>query len=104
MTKNTAGIIYVKSISAMVSHMPLNIKDPATEKFVRELAAVAGESVTTAVRRAAEERLERVRQRRSGRSLAAEILEIGRRCAALPDLDTRTPDEILGYDEHGLPH
>jgi len=81
----------------------LNIKDPATEKFVRELAAVAGESVTTAVRRAAEERLQRVRRQRAGRSLAAEILEIGRRCAALPDLDTRTADEILGYDEHGLP-
>ena len=83
--------------------MPLNIKDPATEKFVRELAAAAGESVTTAVRRAAEERLQRVRRQQSGRSLAAEILEIGRRCAALPDLDTRTADEILGYDEHGLP-
>jgi antitoxin VapB len=83
--------------------MPLNIKDPATEKFVRELAAAAGESVTTAVRRAAEERLQRVRRQHSGRSLAAEILEIGRRCAALPDLDGRTPDEILGYDEHGLP-
>jgi antitoxin VapB len=35
--------------------------------------------------------------------LATEILEIGRRCAALPDLDMRPPDEILGYDEHGLP-
>ena len=83
--------------------MPLNIKDPATEKFVRELAAAAGESVTTAVRRAAEERLQRVRRHQSGRSLAAEILEIGKRCAALPDLDARTADEILGYDEHGLP-
>ena len=83
--------------------MPLNIKDPTTEKFVRELAAAAGESVTTAVRRAAQERLQRVRRQQSGRSLAAEILEIGRRCAALPDLDTRTADEILGYDQHGLP-
>jgi antitoxin VapB len=83
--------------------MALNIKDPITEKFVRELAAVAGESVTIAVRRAAEERLQRVQRRRSGRSLAAEILEIGRRCAALPDRDARSPDEILGYDEHGLP-
>ena len=83
--------------------MPLNIKDPITERFVRELAAFAGESVTTAVRRAAEERLQRLQQRKSARSLAAEILEIGRRCAALPDLDTRTPEEILGYDEHGLP-
>jgi antitoxin VapB len=83
--------------------MPLNVKDPATEKFVRELAAAAGESVTTAVRRAAEERLQRVRRQQSGRSLAAEILEIGRRCAALPDLDAHTAGEILGYDEHGLP-
>ena len=83
--------------------MPINIKDPAAEKFVRELAAAAGESVTTAIRRAAEERLQRVRRQQSGRSLAAEILEIGKRCAALPDLDARTADEILGYDEYGLP-
>ena len=83
--------------------MALNIKDPAAEKFVRELAAATGESVTTAVRRAAEERLQRVRRQRAGRNLAAEILEIGRRCAALPDLDARTADEIIGYDEHGLP-
>jgi antitoxin VapB len=83
--------------------MALNIKDPATEKSVRELAALTGESVTTAVRRAAEERLQRMRRGRGGRSLATEILEIGKRCAALPDLDRRTADEILGYDEHGLP-
>jgi antitoxin VapB len=83
--------------------MPLNIKDPATEKSVRELAALTGESVTAAIRRAAEERLQRVRHNRGGRSLAAEILEIGRRCASLPDLDTRSADEILGYDENGLP-
>ena len=83
--------------------MPLNIKDPATEKSVRELAALTGETVTTAVQRAAEERLQRVRRERGGRSLADEILEIGKRCADLPDLDPRSDDEILGYDEHGLP-
>jgi len=70
---------------------------------VRELAALTGESVTSAVRRAAEERLERVRRARSGRNLTQEILEIGRRCAALPDLDRRTSEAIIGYDEHGLP-
>jgi len=83
--------------------MPLNIKDPATEKSVRELALLTGETVTTAVRIAAEKRLLRVRRDRAGHSLAAEILEIGRRCASLPDLDTRSADEILGYDENGLP-
>jgi len=83
--------------------MTVRIKDPETERIIRELAALTGETVTTAVRRAAEERLLRVRRDRGGRSLAAELLEIGKRCAALPDLDTRTADEILGYDEHGLP-
>ena len=84
--------------------MPLNIKDPTTEKVVRELAAATGEGITTAVCKAAEERLQRVRRDKAGRKLAADLLEIGARCAALPDLDARNADEILGYDEHGLPH
>lgn len=83
--------------------MPLTIEDPATEASVRELAAMTGETVTTAVRRAVEECLQRVRRRQGGRGLAAEILEIGQRCAALPDLDRRSAEEIIGYDECGLP-
>ncbi len=39
--------------------MALNIKDPATGRAVRELAEATGETVTAAVRRAAEERLHR---------------------------------------------
>lgn len=84
--------------------MPLNIKDPTTERYVRELAAATGEGVTAAVRRAAQERLQRVLREKSGRRLAAELLAIGGRCTALPDLDTRSAEDILGYDEHGLPH
>ena len=83
--------------------MALNIKDPKTEKVVRELAAVTGEGVTGAIRKAAEERLQRVRRHQTGRSLAAELLEIGARCAALPELDHRSAEQIIGYDEHGLP-
>ena len=83
--------------------MALNIKDPATEKTVRELAKLTGETVTAAVRRAAEERLQRVRSGTSGRDLVEDLMEIGRRCASLPDLDTRSAEEILGYDEYGLP-
>ncbi len=48
------------------------------------------------------ERLHRVRRDRGGRTVAAEIPEIGGRCASLPDLDRRTTDEILDYDERGL--
>ena len=83
--------------------MPLNIKDPAAEKLARELAAATGEGLTLAIRKAVEERLARVRRDRGGRDMAAELMAIGAHCAAMPDLDTRSADEIIGYDEHGLP-
>ena len=41
--------------------------------------------------------------RRTPRRLADDLDEIALHCARLPVLDPRTPDEILGYDEHGLP-
>lgn len=44
-------------------------------------------------------RQHRERERRFG-----EIMAIAEHCANLPVLDSRHPDEILGYDEHGLPH
>lgn len=34
---------------------------------------------------------------------ADEIRGIGERCASLPVHDERTADEILDYDEHGIP-
>jgi len=83
--------------------MGLTINDPATERIVRELAAATGESVTVAVRRAVEERLSRLRQGGATGSIAGDLTAIGARCAALPDLDARSADDILGYDRHGLP-
>lgn len=82
--------------------MPLNIKDPETDRLVRELSAETGEGLTAAVTVAVRERLERLRAPR-GRDLAAELNLIAGRCAALPLLDDRPEDEILGYGEHGLP-
>jgi antitoxin VapB len=41
--------------------------------------------------------------KKSDRGLATEIMAIGKRCAALPDIEPRTAEEILGYDENGLP-
>ncbi len=40
---------------------------------------------------------------RSGYPLSDELDEIALHCSRLPVLDPRTPDEILGYDERGLP-
>ena len=83
--------------------MALNIRNPQTEALATELARLTGETKTEAVTRALEDRLERVRRARRGRSLFDEIDEISRHCAALPLQDARAPDEILGYDENGLP-
>ncbi len=83
--------------------MALNIKDPATERSIRELAAATGDGLTTTIRKAVDERLQRVRASGQTRSLPDELLAIGAHCAALPDLDLRSADEILGYDDHGLP-
>lgn len=81
----------------------LNIKDPDADAVVRELARATGETITEAVAVSARERLDRLRSHRCGRSLAEELDEIALRCAALPVIDERTEQEILGYDEHGLP-
>lgn len=83
--------------------MALNIKDDETDRLARELASATGETITGAVSTAIRERLERMRARSGRRSLADELEEIAERCAALPVLDDRSPDEIIGYDEHGAP-
>lgn len=81
--------------------MGLSIKNEEAERLARELAARTGESITQAVLAALRERLRRIEAQRRPGSLSAELIEIGHRCAALPVLDTRSPDEILGYNESG---
>ena len=83
--------------------MPLSIRNPRAEKLARELAAECGENITQAIIHALEERLERIRGRRAATDTAAEIIRISKRCSQMPDLDERSPDEILGYDPTGVP-
>jgi antitoxin VapB len=84
--------------------MPLSIKDPDADRLARALAQRTGETLTEAVINALRERLEReVRKDQSVENLIEDVMEIGRHCAALPRLDPRRPDEILGYDRNGLP-
>ena len=83
--------------------MAISLKDPETDRLARAVAALTGETLTAAVRNALKERLERERLRRGERAdLVARIREIGEHCAASPDYDTRSPDEIVGYDETGM--
>ena len=83
--------------------MALSIKDPQTEHLARTLAQRTGETITVATRRALEERLRRVAADPTKAALLEDMEAIRRRVSALPVLDTRSMDEIIGYDEHGLP-
>ena len=83
--------------------MALNIRNRTTEELAATLAKLTGETKTQAVTKALRDRLERIRRRNTGRSLAEELDEIALHCASLPVLDDRAADDVLGYDERGLP-
>lgn len=85
--------------------MNLVIRSDEAQKLATKLAEASGESIDQVVTEALREKAEReLRSTPSDRSgIAEELLELGRRYSRLPDRDTRPADEILGYDENGLP-
>lgn len=83
--------------------MPLSIKHPEADALARDLAATTGQSITAAVMRALREQLKRESGRATAPRMKEELHRISERCAKLPDYDTRTAEEIMGFDEHGLP-
>ena len=83
--------------------MALNICNAEADQLAAEVARMTGETKTQAVIAALQERLVRVRRARGRPQLGDELLAIAQHCAALPVLDQRTADAILGYDDTGLP-
>lgn len=82
----------------------LNIKDAEAHTLAAELARRTGRSLTQVVKEALRDRLESERARQPGAGrLVARVLELARRASSRPVLDARSPDQILGYDESGLP-
>jgi antitoxin VapB len=82
--------------------MALSIKKEEADRLARELARTTGESMTEAVVIALRERLERARRRRSA-GMAQRLRRLAAEVQALPVLDDRPADEIVGYSDHGLP-
>lgn len=82
--------------------MALRIKDPEAGDLARCLAEITGEGIEEAVKAAIRERLDRETRRR-GKLSIEELLAIADQIASQPVIDPRTPEEIIGYDEHGLP-
>ena len=83
--------------------VPISIKNDQTECLARQLAELTGESLTETIRVSLAERYDRVHRALSRRMLGDELNAIAVRCAKRPLVSALTDDEILGYDESGVP-
>jgi antitoxin VapB len=85
----------------MEDRMGMNIKNPTVERLAKELAAETGETMTSAIQVALEERLERLRRERD---VAEKIRRIDEIVDSLPPVPPGvTSDHSDLYDENGLP-
>lgn len=83
--------------------MPLNIKSDSAHALAKQIAALTGESMTRVVTEALQEKLARVKKTKDQGGLVEELNRIALHCARLPRCDERSPEEIIGYDDLGLP-
>jgi antitoxin VapB len=80
--------------------MALSIKNDEADRLARELAELTGESITEAIVIALRERLSSLRRRPGLEDrLRRLVADVGR----YPVLTEGTPDELIGYDQRGLP-
>ena len=80
----------------------MSIKSDEADRLARELAAETGETLTEAVETALRERLEREHARNVA-SMRTRLARLAADAAAMQVADDRTPEEIIGYDDAGLP-
>lgn len=77
----------------------LYIKNPAAHRLARQISQTTGVTLSDAVIGALEDKVRKLRRPLDYAKLDA----IRAQVAALPVVDARSADEILDYDELGLP-
>jgi antitoxin VapB len=81
--------------------------DPDTERLARKLAEATGRPLPLVVRHAIEAEAAKVGvaspARLSRDELLVRMTQITDAFSRLPVVDSREPDEIIGYDAHGVP-
>lgn len=85
--------------------MSVLISKTTVEAKIRKLAKRTGETLTDAVERAVDDRLSRLGppRRKKGRIDREKLAKILKYFDSLPVDDPRPHEEIIGYDEHGVP-
>jgi len=82
----------------------LNLKNPRAHELAAELASLTGESLTSAVIRAIEDRLAEERRKRGQKRKAERMLDFAARFAqGMPDTCHSADHASLLYGEDGLP-
>jgi antitoxin VapB len=82
--------------------MGVSIKSPEAERKLRRVARLLGKSMTATVIELADGKLKELDAQRDRERRHRAVDRIVRRVNALPVLDDRTADEILGYNKDGL--
>ena len=85
------------------SELALNIKSDEAHRLAKQLAEMMGTFMTAAVTSALKRTLSTETQSRGRTVLLAEVAEIQKFVADLPDRDLRCAEEIVSYDDTGLP-
>jgi len=83
--------------------MAMSIKSPEAEALARKVSAMTGENLTAAIVTALRQRLRHLENSNQRDSLADQLNAIAGRSAELPVIDRRTDEEIIGYDDQGVP-
>lgn len=84
--------------------------DPDTKRLAHKLAEAIGKPLPIIVREAIAAKAEAAgvtlhgRGKLSGQDLIDRMTVISDHCAALPVLDSPSPEEIIGHDEFGVPN
>jgi antitoxin VapB len=83
----------------MKKRQTLYIKNPVAHRLAQQVSKQMGVTLTEAVIHALENQIRTAKKPLDRKKIGA----ICAKMASLPVLDSRTPDEILGYDKFGLP-
>ena len=82
--------------------MGVSIKSAEAERKLRRVSRLLGKSMTATVIELADGKLKELDAKKDRERIHRAVDRIVRRVKALPVLDNRSDDEILGYNKDGL--
>lgn len=102
LVRTTGGGVCLSRMLDRLLDMALSVKNEEADRLAREITARTGETLTDAVLAALRERLHRLRCADSP-TMVSRLDRLSAEASELPVLDPRPADDILGYDDDGLP-